>query len=89
MQHAPQLSPPLYTVKRTEWSPIRFVIIQVINKFGRLRSGSPIGQTELDNTLDNTKPSYQLIKIMTKFEKETRLWLYVFIKNRSKENKNN
>ena len=27
---------------RTEWSPIRTVIIQVINKIGRLRSGSPI-----------------------------------------------
>ena len=29
-------------VNRTEWSPIRFVIIQVINKIGRPRSGSPI-----------------------------------------------
>ena len=27
---------------RTEWSPIRSVITQVINKIGRLRSGSPI-----------------------------------------------
>ena len=27
---------------RTEWSPIRFVIIPVINKIGRPRSGSPI-----------------------------------------------
>ena len=27
---------------RTEWSPIRFVIIRVINKIGRLRSGSLI-----------------------------------------------
>ena len=27
---------------RTEWSPIRFVIIRVINKIGRPRSGSPI-----------------------------------------------
>ena len=27
---------------RTEWSPIRSVIIQVIDKFGRPRSGSPI-----------------------------------------------
>ena len=27
---------------RTEWSPIRTVIIQVINKIGRPRSGSPI-----------------------------------------------
>ena len=27
---------------RTKWSPIRSVIIQVINKIGRPRSGSPI-----------------------------------------------
>ena len=27
---------------RTEWSPIRSIIIRVINKIGRLRSGSPI-----------------------------------------------
>ena len=27
---------------RTEWSPIRTVIIQVINKIGRPRSGRPI-----------------------------------------------
>ena len=27
---------------RTEWSPIRSVIIRVINKIGRPRSGSPI-----------------------------------------------
>ena len=27
---------------RTEWSPIRSVTIQVINKIGRPRSGSPI-----------------------------------------------
>ena len=27
---------------RTEWSPVRSVIIRVINKIGRPRSGSPI-----------------------------------------------
>ena len=27
---------------RTEWGPIRSVIIRVINKIGRPRSGSPI-----------------------------------------------
>ena len=27
---------------RTEWSPVRYVIIRVINKIGRPRSGSPI-----------------------------------------------
>ena len=28
--------------KRTEWSPIRSVIMRVINKIGRSRNGSPI-----------------------------------------------
>ena len=31
--------------KRTEWSPIRSIIIQVIDKIGRLRTGSPICQS--------------------------------------------
>ena len=34
--------PLLSNGKRTEWSPIRSVIIRVINKIGRPRSGSPI-----------------------------------------------
>ena len=38
---------------RTEWSPIRAVIIRVVNKIGRPRSE----QTELDET----KSCYQLI----------------------------
>ena len=42
-----------------------------INK-GRLRSGTK---------LDDMAFSYQLIKTMTKLEKETRQQLYVFIKN--------
>ena len=48
---------------RTEWSPIRSVIIRVINKIGRLRNGSPICQSRvwLQNELDNTMPCYQLI----------------------------
>ena len=33
---------PLSNGNRTEWSPIRSVIIRVINKIGRPRSGSPI-----------------------------------------------
>ena len=33
---------PLYNGNRTEWSPIRSVIIRVINKIGQPRSGSPI-----------------------------------------------
>ena len=49
---------------RTEWSPIRSVIIQVINKIGRPRSGSPIC---LITELDDTKFCYQLIITLTKF----------------------
>ena len=33
---------PVSNGNRTEWSPIRSVIIRVINKIGRPRSGSPI-----------------------------------------------
>ena len=33
---------PISNGNRTEWSPIRSVIIRVINKIGRPRSGSPI-----------------------------------------------
>ena len=32
----------IHNGNRTEWSPIRSVIIRVINKIGRLRSGGPI-----------------------------------------------
>ena len=32
----------IHNGNRTEWSPIRSVIIRVINKIGRPRSGSPI-----------------------------------------------
>ena len=32
----------IYNGNKTEWSPIRAVIIRVIKKFGRARSGSPI-----------------------------------------------
>ena len=67
---------------RTEWSPIRFAIIWVINKIGRPRSGSPICSSRvwLQTELDITKSCYQLIKTVTKIEKETRPRLYVFIK---------
>ena len=70
---------------RTEWSPIRFAIIWVINKIGRPRSGSPICSSRvwLQTELDNTKSCYQLIKTVTKIEKETRPRLYVFIKKKA------
>ena len=54
---------PISNGNRTEWSPIRSVIIRVINKIRRPRSGSPILQTELDDT----KFCYQLIITLTKF----------------------
>ena len=38
----PKYCPMIYNGNRTEWSPIRSVIIRVINKIGRPRSGSPI-----------------------------------------------
>ena len=46
---------------RTEWSPIRSVVVRVINKIGR--GGSPICQSRvwLQTELDDTKSSYQLI----------------------------
>ena len=48
---------------RTEWSPIRSVIIRVINKIGRPRSGSSIclSRVSLQTELDDTKPFFQLI----------------------------
>ena len=53
----------LSNVNRTEWSPIRSVIIRVINKIGRPRSGSPIC---LITSI--TKFCYQLIiTFLTKF----------------------
>ena len=42
---------------RTEWSPIRSVIIRVINKIGRPRSGSPIWR---ESDLFNHEYDYRL-----------------------------
>ena len=36
---------------RTEWSPIRSVILRVINKIGRPQSGSPICQSHFSMIL--------------------------------------
>ena len=67
----------IYNGNRTEWSPIRSVIIRVINKIGRPRSGSPIcySQVWLQTELDDTMSCYQLIKTMTKLEERTKHWL--------------
>lgn len=63
---------------RTEWS----IIIRVINKIGRPRSGRPIypSQVWLQTESEDTKSCYKIVKTMTKFEKENRHWLYMFIK---------
>ena len=55
---------------RTEWSPIRSVIIRVINKIGRLRSGSPIClimSMITDRIGWHEDLCYQLIITLTKF----------------------
>ena len=57
---------------RTEWSPILSVIIRVINKIRRPRSGSPICQSRvwLQTELDDTKSCNQLIITITISEKK-------------------
>ena len=57
---------------RTERSPIRSAIIQVINKIGRPRSGSPIcwSWVWLQTELDDTMSCYQLIITITISEKQ-------------------
>ena len=61
---------------RTEWSPIRSVIIRVIYKIRRPRSGSPICQSRvwLQTELDDTKSCYQLIITITIFGKKKHWW---------------
>ena len=58
---------------RTEWSPIRSVIIYTSdNKIGRPRSGSPIrlSRVWLQTELDDTNSYYQLIMKNTISEKK-------------------
>ena len=54
----------------------------MIYRIVRPQSGSPICQSlvSLQTEFDDKKACYQLLKTMTKFEKETRHQLYVFIK---------
>ena len=63
--------PTINNGNRTEWSPIRSVIIRVINKIGRPRIGSPIclSRTWLLTELDDKKSCYQLIIIISISEK--------------------
>ena len=66
---------------RTELS----IIIRVINKIGRPRSGRPIcsSQVWLQTESEDTKSCYKIVKTMTKFEKENRHRLYVFSKKKN------
>ena len=69
---------------RTVWSPIRSVIIRV-NK----RTSAKWESDLLITKLDSTQSCYQLIKAMTKFEKETKHRLYVFIKEKNQLTRRN
>ena len=75
----------IYNSNSTEWRPIRSVIVRVIDKIGRPRSGILISWSWvwLKTELDDTKLFYQLIKTMTKLEKENRHHSYVFTKKNS------
>ena len=57
----------IHNANRTKWSPIQFVIIQVINKIRQLQSRSLICQSLiwLQTELDDKKFCYQLIITIT------------------------
>ena len=59
---------------RTEWSPIRSVIIRVIIRIGRPRSGSRIFQLRvwLQIEFDDLNSCFHLVRTMTKFDRESR-----------------
>ena len=64
---------------RTEWSPIRSVIIQVINKIGRARSGSPI--CFITSMITDRIGRHEILLLIlilsiTKFEKEIKEKLF-------------
>lgn len=67
----------------------RSIIKRAINKIQRPRSGRPIflSRVWLQTELDDTRSCYQLIKTMTKLEKETRHRLYVSLKKKKKQKK--
>ena len=70
---------------RTEWSPIWSVIIRVIYRIVRPQSGSLIFFITSMITNRIGRQEGQSIKTMTKFEKETRYQLYVFIKTKKQQ----
>ena len=57
---------------RSEWSPIRSVIVQVIGKIGRPRGGIPICQSRvwLQAKLEDTKSCYQFFITVTISERK-------------------
>ena len=63
MVHQPWLELKISYGNSTEWSPIRSVIIRVINKIGRPRSGTLIclSRVWLNTELDDTNSYYQLV----------------------------
>ena len=65
----------IYTGKRTEWSPIRSVIIWVITKSDDQEAGVRFINLEYDYRLtsDDTKSTYQLIIKITIIEKHKKL----------------
>ena len=69
----------LYTGKRTEWrSPIRSVIIRVITK---IIAGVQFVNHEYDYrpTLDDKKPTYQLIIKITIFKKHKPMQIKILL----------
>ena len=76
---------------RTEWSPIRSVTIRVIIRIGRPRSGSRISwlRVWLQIELDDLNSCFQLVRTVTKFEKDNRHQLYVFIKKKQQLTRRN
>ena len=62
----------IYNGNRSEWSPIRSVIVRVIGKIGRPRGGIPICQSRvwLQAKLEDTKSCYQSFITVTISERK-------------------
>ena len=62
----------IYNGNRSEWSPIRSVIVRVIGKIGRPRGGIPICQSRvwLQAKLEDTKSCYQFFITVTISERK-------------------
>ena len=77
----------IYNGNRSEWSPIRSVIVRVIGKIGRPRGGIPICQSRvwLQAKLEDTKSCYQFFITVTISEKKIHLGQTSLIETTSKE----